>query len=99
MLYQTLHDAILKGDFKIVSMLACEETVNYTDSDGRTAIHIASIKGHIKILQMLIERRANTFEMDGNNNTPLHVAVLNGNVAIVELLLKIPHLPIKAKNK
>jgi hypothetical protein len=57
------------------------------DQDGKSALHWADQRGHIKIVQLLV---ANGASVDGTTSagwTPLHVAAETGNVEMTRLLL------------
>jgi ankyrin repeat protein len=56
--------------------------------DGSSSLHVASLKGHLDIVNLLIKNNADVNIRDENHITPLHVAAQQGHVFIIETLLK-----------
>jgi ankyrin repeat protein len=63
-----------------------------TDSNGRTALHLAAANGLEKTVRILIRVRAETTTVDLNKHTPLLLAVLNHQWHIVPLLINTPNV-------
>jgi ankyrin repeat protein len=61
-----------------------------TDSffEGKSALHVAVQHGHDSIVELLIERKANTTAIDNDQRTPLHYAAQHGEVTITRLLIE-----------
>ncbi|MBI5226309.1 ankyrin repeat domain-containing protein [Candidatus Micrarchaeota archaeon] len=59
-----------------------------TDEQGKTALHIASEKGHENFADFLIEAGANVNVADKLGHTPLHAAAKEGRANIIRLLLR-----------
>ncbi|EXL65836.1 hypothetical protein FOPG_17959 [Fusarium oxysporum f. sp. conglutinans race 2 54008] len=57
------------------------------DSDGRTPLWWAALKGHEAVVQLLLERGVDIEATDKVGQTPLLTAALKGHEAIVQLLL------------
>ena len=55
--------------------------------EGTYPIHIATKRGNIEILELLIKKGANVNQVDKNGNAPIHMAVKQKNPKILELLL------------
>lgn len=70
-----------------VTELNNNSLINIKDSKGRTALHIASICGQIKIVDYLLQQCANTNIQDNNGLTPLHCASIRGHQNTLLLLL------------
>ncbi|KAJ3293067.1 hypothetical protein HK104_004763 [Borealophlyctis nickersoniae] len=63
--------------------------VNFsTAEDGRTALHLAAISGHIRCMETLLgQRTIKVNAQDSQGNTPLHLAVARSHLGAVKLLL------------
>lgn len=83
----TFHEKVEKGDMDGVSNLL-EEGVSPDQSDeqGRTPLIIASIKGHAKIVKLLLEKGANVHARH-HGFTPLHYAAREGHSEAVRILI------------
>ncbi|KAL2933402.1 BRCA1-associated RING domain protein 1 [Bienertia sinuspersici] len=55
--------------------------------DGDTALHLASLYGHLACVQLLLERGASVEAKDEDGAIPLHDASAGGYTEIVELLI------------
>ena len=62
--------------------------VNCTDDKQRTCLHIASAKGNVEIIRLLLEHGANPNIRDCVNNLPIHLAIISSQVPAVTLLLE-----------
>ncbi|KAH9189215.1 hypothetical protein AeNC1_008809 [Aphanomyces euteiches] len=87
---ENLLEAAKGGDLKKVrALLDDDANVNYNDKNDETALHWASRKGHLDIVQELLarqdENRLMLLEQDGE--TALHLASSKGHLDIVKELL------------
>ncbi|KAH9977935.1 ankyrin repeat-containing domain protein [Lactifluus volemus] len=62
--------------------------LNWPDSSGKTALHVAALKGNEKLVRMLCEFGADFDLSDSEGNTPLHYASAWGHIPIVQLLIE-----------
>ena len=61
--------------------------VNATGGSEKTPIHAAALRGHTKILSLLIEHGIDVDYRDGNGYTALHLTSLNGKLEAGQFLL------------
>lgn len=85
--------AAKKGDVEgLRSFLQSDSTLlEMQDSDGSTALHCATWKGHVAAVTFLIESGANVLAHNQNDHwgtTPLHAAAHANQAAIAELLIR-----------
>eukprot|EP00731_Ephydatia_muelleri_P004666 Em0002g842a len=85
-----LHCVAANGAIKVLSLLmeSIALDVNQQDNKGQTALHRASDKGVILIVQELIKFTPNVNTRDKKGATPLHLASYKGHVVVVQALLK-----------
>lgn len=62
--------------------------VDNADDKQRTALHLASVKGNLAIVELLLTKGANPNCKDVNQNTPLMLACLSRNIPTITMLLK-----------
>lgn len=62
--------------------------LDFQDSSGDTALHIAVRKGEQKIVELFIEKRADVNVVDKDGRTPLHFAANEGKLDVVKLLIE-----------
>ena len=62
-------------------------TINSTDCDGDTPLHVMTWQQNRHGVQALLEAGANPNAIGDMGETPLHIAVRFKNIRIVELLL------------
>ncbi|XVF10106.1 hypothetical protein REPUB_Repub07fG0154400 [Reevesia pubescens] len=73
------------------NLLKCIESgvsVNLLDGEGRTPLHWAVDRGHLKITEALVSRNADVNAKDNEGQTPLHYAVVCEREDIAEFLVK-----------
>lgn len=60
--------------------------INETDGAGMTALHISSMSGYTKVVQLLLHKGA-LLHKDFVGRTPLHLAAKGGHTQTIRLLL------------
>ncbi|PSN55856.1 hypothetical protein C0J52_02774 [Blattella germanica] len=89
--YTTIvHKSIFYGMYGIVDMLISRkcDLIDITDSDGNSALHLASKENTIKAVEFLIDRKCDINPINVDGNTPLHLAANSGNLDIVKYLVE-----------
>lgn len=62
--------------------------VNCADDKQRTCLHIASSRGYVDMVRLLLEHGANPNIRDCVNNLPIHLAIISSHVQVVTILLE-----------
>ncbi|KAJ8937888.1 hypothetical protein NQ318_021711 [Aromia moschata] len=65
-----------------------EHDMNQGDDHGFSPLHWAAMKGHNKIVEMLLLRGARVNATNRGDDTPLHLAAAHGHREIVHMLLR-----------
>lgn len=85
---QDLIDAARYDDLEdVVALFSAGVSLDSTDSQGRTALHMASANGHLAVVEYLIQNGANVNATNMEKNTPLHWACLNGRIEVIRALI------------
>lgn len=71
-----------------VEKLTNDQTVNMTNKEGKTALHLASFNGFQEIASFLIENKSNVKICDKYGNSPLHYAAIKGSLDCVRILVE-----------
>ncbi|KAM3339052.1 ankyrin repeat domain-containing protein 54 [Capsicum galapagoense] len=71
----------------VMSLASSGVSLDSKDSEGRTALHMASANGHRSIVEYLIRNGADVNASNVEKNTPLHWACLNGHIEVVKSLI------------
>merc|ERR1712137_591199 len=84
-----LHNACFSGDTVILNMFLGAKDIQLDDmcNMGRTALHRASARGHVEIIQTLLNNGAQIDIKDENGLTPLMLAAFHGQDQVIQLLL------------
>ena len=61
--------------------------IDISDIDGKTPLHLSTIRGHKDVVKFLINEGSSLHNQDAEGRTPLHLAALEGRRDIVHLLL------------
>ncbi|KAJ8564832.1 hypothetical protein K7X08_001292 [Anisodus acutangulus] len=71
----------------VMSLASSGVSLDSKDSEGRTALHMASANGHCGIVEYLIRNGSDVNASNVEKNTPLHWACLNGHIEVVKRLI------------
>ncbi|CAI8024817.1 GA-binding protein subunit beta-1, partial [Geodia barretti] len=85
-----LHDAAERGDVEAVErLLSTSVNINSRTEDvGDTALLVASRRGHVEVVRLLLKAGAAVFIPDKCCRTPLYWASFYDHRAVVELLIE-----------
>jgi ankyrin repeat protein len=92
-LEKPIHHAAYNGDLeKVKEIIEMDPNeINVQDASGFTPLHLASGKGHIEIVEFLLNHGADTESEIFNGDTPLLVAsryAINGKYETIKILLE-----------
>uniref|UniRef100_F6Q5C2 Ankyrin repeat and death domain containing 1B n=1 Tax=Monodelphis domestica TaxID=13616 RepID=F6Q5C2_MONDO len=85
-----LHFAAQNNNVRIVDYLIQDlhlRELNQQDEKGRKPFLLAAERGHVEMIEKLIELNLLTSEKDKEGNTALHLAAKHGHTSIVEMLI------------
>lgn len=86
-----------EGDLEGIEELLDDGTdVNFSDIDGRTAVHVAACQGHADVVELLLRRGAEVDPKDRWGSTPLADAIYYKNQDVIKLLEKHGAKPLMA---
>ena len=84
-----LYDAIDRVDVAfLTSYLNRGGNINFRSIMGTTMLHVASAKGNIDIISLLMKYNADLNALTNSNKSPLHFAVMKEHILVIDLLLK-----------
>jgi ankyrin repeat protein len=86
----SLHDS--NADVSIDDIMGCGK------ESGFTPLHIAALKGHFNMCQMLLEHKADLRARDSRGNTLLHLATYECHLEIARILLEY-NVEVDSRNK
>ena len=81
-----LHRAVNASQVKI--SLQSGNDIDETNTEGKTALHIAIERKNWEVFEALLAKGANPRLIDGKGNTPLHLAAEFADEKYVEALIK-----------
>ncbi|CCL99451.1 uncharacterized protein FIBRA_01469 [Fibroporia radiculosa] len=64
------------------------DILDWANVEGKTALHVAALKGNEELVRMLCDLGADFDLADNEGNTPLHYASAWGHIPIVQLLIE-----------
>ncbi|KAF7919271.1 hypothetical protein EAE99_008573 [Botrytis elliptica] len=86
-----LHIAATQDNCEMIELLlrySQNWTVNDQDQDRQTPLHIATKKSFLKVVKLLLEKRANIDVGNDIGDTPLSIAVRYGHIEIMTVLIQ-----------
>ena len=73
-LIQRLINAASQGDLETIKLLECQISLDKSDYDGRTALHLSAADGHYNVVEYLVSKNISLNPKDRWGNTPYHEA-------------------------
>ncbi|KAK0498607.1 ankyrin repeat-containing domain protein [Armillaria luteobubalina] len=64
------------------------QVLDWSNSQGKTALHIAALRGNEELVRMLCDLNADVDLPDNKGNAPLHSASSWGHITVVQLLIE-----------
>lgn len=62
--------------------------VDVQNNKGQTPLRVSCAEGHLEVVELLIEYRADVNAVDATGATPLHLATMCGHARIIDYLIK-----------
>ncbi len=83
-----LNNAAMNGDLpRVKTLLAKGADINAKDSNGATALIVASLYGNLEVVRELLSKGADINAKDHDGMTALMLASITGHVDVVQVLL------------
>ncbi|KAH8826768.1 ankyrin repeat-containing domain protein [Flagelloscypha sp. PMI_526] len=82
-----LYAAALNGDLAMCELLLAHDTPLEQTQNGLTPLIVASLHGHIQVVQLLLKHGASIAAVSSSHGNCLNAACTSGNVELVRLLL------------
>ncbi|PBK72760.1 ankyrin [Armillaria solidipes] len=64
------------------------KVLDWSNSQGKTALHVAALRGNEELVRMLCDLNADVDLPDNKGNAPLHSASSWGHITVVQLLIE-----------
>ena len=81
-----LDKIISNGDIKMIYYYTGWKNINYQDHFGWTILHYAAHNGNSKMVDKILDMKANKYVLNSEGNTPIDCAYLNNHQNIVKLM-------------
>ena len=81
-----INKIVSNNHVEIVNIIIKYYGVNYKDMFGWTMLHYACFNGNLKIVEKLLESKADIHTLNSNGDLPLHYAVSNNYYNIIKLM-------------
>jgi len=76
---RNIYNAANSGDiFQLENMVTLRANLGLRDEKGNTALHYATERGHLSIVNLLLEKGENINILNQKHQTPLHLATMRG---------------------
>jgi cytohesin len=84
-----IHQVALAGDLEKVQLLLSQDVklINAQDKYGNIPLHLAALKGHTSVVELLIAKGADVNAKNKYGGTPLYVASYAGREQVVKILI------------
>ena len=84
-----LKSAAIMGDTQMLArLLKIEGFLHSEDEEGNSPLHHCAEHGHVAMVKILVEQKADVNAKSKSFTSPLHIAAVNGHLDIVALLIK-----------
>lgn len=87
-LFSAVHIGGQHGEYAVRKLLDAGGDVNEAGEAGISLLQVASARGDLRMVKMLVERGANLLQGDDMNYTAMHSAVAAGEVSVIEELIR-----------
>lgn len=75
----------------------CKKFINQRDDSGRTALHLAALNGHAKVVKLLMKKGALIYR-SYIGDTPFHLAAVNNHIECMNVILNVNFRLIDLRN-